>query len=115
MQNMHSRKTEGALTAVLIIENPTYLESTLGRKFPLCGNPPDNTASTWQLARSVTEINQGPTLFRTSVNKLKFVPQSPHTAGQDKTSSSHPSPFSTISPSTKSVRKRPDPNMVSFD
>lgn len=114
---MRSRKTEGALTAVLIIENPTYLEATLGRKFPLCGNPPDNTASTWQLASSssVTEIDQGPTLFRTSVNKLEFVPQNPHKPAQARMSSSHPSPFSTISASTNSVRKTLDPNVVSFD
>lgn len=75
MQNMHSRKTEAALTAVLIIENPTYLEATLGRKFPLCGNPHDNTTSIQQLATpsSVIVINQGLTLFRSLVNKLEFV------------------------------------------
>lgn len=70
MQNMHSRKTEATLTAVLIIENPTYLEATLGRKFPLCGNPHDNTTS---YPSSVTVINQGLTLFRSLVNKLEFV------------------------------------------
>lgn len=75
MQNMRSRKTEATQTAALIIENPTYLEATRGRKFPLCGNPHDNATSTQRPANpsSATAINQGLTLFRSLVNKLLFV------------------------------------------
>lgn len=75
MQNMHSRETEAALPARSIMENPTYLEATLGRKFPFCGNPPDNTTSIQSLANcsSVTVVQQGLTLFRSSINKLGLV------------------------------------------
>lgn len=75
MQNMHSRKTEAALGAVSIIENPTYLGATLGRKFPFCGRPHDNATSRQGLADCSTVIvmHQGLTLFRSSVNKPELV------------------------------------------
>lgn len=75
MQSMHSRKTEAALRAVSIIENPTYLEATLGRKFPLCGRAHDNTSTRQGLANpsAVVVMHQGLTLFRSSVNKPELV------------------------------------------
>lgn len=75
MQNMHSRKTEATLRAVSIIENPTYLEATLGRKFPLCGRPHDNATTKEGLANTSTVIvmHQGLILFRSLVNKLELV------------------------------------------
>lgn len=75
MQNMRSRKTEATLRAVSVIENLTYLEATLGRKFPLCGRPHDNATTRQGLANSSTVIvmHQGLTLFRNLVNKLELV------------------------------------------
>lgn len=75
MQNMQSRKTEAALRAVSIIENPTYLGATLGRKFPLCGRPHDNATPRQGLANSssVIVMHQGLTLFRSLVNKPELV------------------------------------------